>query len=47
MKGFNAKSPMGRIMGSGFRRSGKSIDKVLQSGFGGYKVKRGEKLEKV
>jgi hypothetical protein len=42
--GFNVNSPMGRIFGSGFKKSVKTIDKTVYGKSGGYKMKRGEKL---
>lgn len=38
--GFKTKSPAGRIVGSGFIRSAKSMDAVMYSRFGGYKMKK-------
>jgi len=44
-KSFNVNSPMGRLFGSGFIRSVKTIDKTVYGRTGGYKMKRGEKLD--
>jgi hypothetical protein len=41
---FNVNSPMGRILGSGFRRSVKTIDKTVYGNTGGYKMRKGEKV---
>ena len=41
---FNVNSPMGRIVGSGFKKSVKTIDRAVYSKSGGYRMKRGEKL---
>jgi hypothetical protein len=46
MKKFKL-SPIERMFGSGFTSSARGIDRVLQSNYGGYKIPKGKKLEKV